>query len=67
MIPLSNLLHSIDNKKSHLPNHIYHYHGENLIIYVPSTIRYIDKFIRNLEKQYQVNTVITNLNIFKLE
>jgi len=67
MIPLSNLLHSIDNKKSHLPNHIYHYHGENLKIHVPSTIRYIDKFIRNLEKQYQVNTVITNLNIFKLE
>jgi hypothetical protein len=63
MIPLSNLLHSIDNKKSHLPNHIYHYHGENLIIYVPSTIRYISKFITNLEKNNKIeDEIITNIN-----
>jgi hypothetical protein len=54
MIPLSNLLYSIENNKDHLTNNIYHYHGENLKIHVPSTIRYIDKFIKNLEKYNRI-------------
>jgi hypothetical protein len=67
MIPLSNLLYSIENNKHNSSNHVYYYHGENLKIHVPSTVRHIDKFIKTLEKYNQIEgEVISNINTFKL-
>jgi len=43
MIPLDNLLHSV--YRSNKYKSVYHYHGENLKIHVPSIIKYIDNFL----------------------
>lgn len=43
MIPLDNLIHSIN--RSGKFKDIYHYHGENLKIHVPSTMKHIKAFL----------------------
>jgi len=43
MIPLNNLIHSINRSKKY--KEIYHYHGENLKIHVPSIMKHINDYL----------------------
>jgi len=46
MIPLKNILYSINRTKKY--TNIFHYHGENLKIHVPSTIKHIYNYFNHL-------------------
>lgn len=64
MIPLNNMLHSIARVGKF--KDVYHYHGENLKIHVPSTLKYIkqyfnDKKNNTKETKDVVEDVLSNL------
>ena len=71
MIPLSNLIFTIarnkEKNKGKYGNDVYHYHGENLKIHVPSTIKYISSFLDTLNKEKppveSVDTIESIVNI----
>jgi len=60
MIPIQNMINSINSTKN---RDIYHYHQENLKIYVVSSIRSVNKFINELEEKSKIE----NINILNLE
>lgn len=46
MVPIDNIINSINKSKS---RDVYHYHGENLRIYVPSVMKQIKIYLTELE------------------
>lgn len=48
MIPLKNLIYSISRTYKH--KDVYHYHGENLKLHVPSTMRHLQTYLHNKDK-----------------
>jgi len=58
MIPLNNLIYSIYRTKKN--KEVYHYHGENLKIHVPSIINQIKKYVNKLNNKNE-NEDISNI------
>ena len=56
MIPLNNLLFSIYRTPKY--KDVFHYHGENLKVHVPSSIKFIDKFFKDKTESVEVLTNI---------
>lgn len=64
MIPLNNLLYSIYRTPKY--KDVYHYHGENLKIHAPSSLKYIDAYFKEKE-EFELNKSINieNINLSK--
>jgi len=61
MIPLKNLIHSIYRTPKH--RDVFHYHGENLKIHVPSSIKHIDVYFKEKEEQILSNILLSSCKI----
>jgi hypothetical protein len=62
MIPLNNLLYSIFRTPKY--KDVFHYHGENLKVHVPSSLKYIDAYFKEKE-EFELIKCIKNINLSK--
>jgi hypothetical protein len=62
MIPIKNMIHSIYRTTKY--KDVLHYHGENLKIYVPSSIKYIHAYFVEKEKEVlDLSKMLENVNL----
>ena len=61
MIPLNNMLYSISRVGKF--KDVYHYHGENLKIHVPSTLKYIQQYFNDKKKksEVEITDILSNI------
>jgi hypothetical protein len=64
MIPLNNLVHSVFRTKKY--KDVFHYHGENLKIHVPSIMSHIKKYLVNKYSKIEEDELSLNLRMCKI-